>query len=152
MSIATQSASSYWSVVLENGQELSQAGTKVDLARAEERPIDWSLDVVGTGDILKVKTLSLHCPNGQEVSLPIKEPGTAFQLHQAAAGAMSGLRFEIAHIIGRVDDRETGACTCWAWDATRGKMLHWQDNVRDMRAWKIGHLAYAVQGFVGVAE
>jgi len=103
------------------------------------RPIDWSLDVVSTGDIYKIKEVSLHCPNGQIASLAIEEPGTVFQLKIASLGTMTGMRTVQSHLIGKVMDKLSGACDCYIWDRQLGLIL-FHSSVYAFGAWRAGVL------------
>src|SRR5258708_25522014 len=107
---------SYWRVIFDTGRQLSER----DLV-ASQRPADWTLDLVTTGDILRVRELHLIYPGffTRAAALKIVEPGTAFQFKTGGLtveGDGTQSRQIFAQVIGRVDDKQTGDCTCWIWD------------------------------------
>lgn len=156
----------YWKVILTSGKEINgmeqKKVTELDLALKPElkghvmRSIDWTLDLVSTGDVRRIKELHLICPgvNWPGV-LKIKEPGTAFQFKNTS-------RFNIAEtgqvlesqVIGRVDDKATGACTCIICDRFMGVFVYHSNigiNGNTFGSWhpriaSISSLALDVQG------
>src|SRR5579871_6335530 len=88
----------YWEVTLITGKKISGIETKKVTERDRllkphlkgvmARSVDWTLDLVTTGDVLKIKELSVIAPG---VHLPgilkITEPGTAFEFKNASAMA-----------------------------------------------------------------
>src|SRR5947209_4879187 len=109
----------YWSVLLRTGKRLSEHQIVPTLAHGQKglRTLDWALDLVSTGDIKRVKEVTLHCPDGRTAVLEIPESGTAFQfktksMHMLGAND-TGLEFQV---IGRVLDKVSGRCECLAWD------------------------------------
>src|SRR5438045_1897656 len=85
-----------WAVKLSTGKFLSERDMVWDSLQREhgadgifptrpnKRPFDWTLDLVQTGDVRKIRELWLVCPPnphspfGNTARLPIVEPGTAF--------------------------------------------------------------------------
>lgn len=136
----------YWAARLSDGSWRSELDTRHEIRTGTVRPFDWSLDLVDTGDVLKIRELWLFCPPnrlsplGNTARLPIVEPGTAFQFKVGnlfAVGA-SG-RNKAAQIIGRIDDKVSGACTCFIWDEElRAMGQPWQTNVNDFGTWRDG--------------
>ncbi len=126
---------SYWKVVLTSGKELSENKLVLDFRRGGYRPIDWALDLNTTGDLLKIKELYLICPNGQQQMLQITEPGTAFQFKRKSVDIF-GPVLE-AQGIGRVTDKETGACECWIWDIQLG-LIPYKSTVTNFGIWREG--------------
>jgi len=118
---------SWWRVVLTTGQVLSERQLRFDLRVGGLRPFDWAHDLTDNGDVLKIKELYLECPpnqqhpGGQVIRLDISEPGTAFQFKTASVDTLgANQRVLEAQVIGRVDDKENGLCTCYIWDAKQG--------------------------------
>jgi hypothetical protein len=148
----------YWAVKLTSGKMLTELDTQFDHLHGYARPFDWTLDLVSTGDILKVTELWLFCPSnvlnprGQIARLPIPEPGTAFQFKVGMMDAFGEPgRGMIAQCIGRVDDKETGVCTCFVWDTQLGALGTWSSNIYAMGSWRedigaIGAVSHDVLG------
>lgn len=127
---------SYWRVVLTNGKELTENKLVLDLRRGGYRCIDWALDLNSTGDLLKIKELWLICPNGEQRMLRIDEPGTALQFKHTNRDffGATGQTLE-AQCIGKVTDKETGACECWLWDRMLG-LVEYHSNIYDFGSWR----------------
>jgi len=134
---------SYWQVTLSTGRRLSEMDVVSSPLQGSERPADWTLDLVTTGDILKVKELCLIYPGWftRPAILKITEPGTAFQFKTASAMAFgaNGRQLE-AQVIGRITNKETGACECYIWDRHLG-LIGYQSNVRTFGSWDPGRIA-----------
>jgi hypothetical protein len=123
---------SFWVVRLNTGEWVSEARVKTDVYQGRERHFDWVLDLVANGDVLKIQQLWLLCPPsktsplGNTARLDITEPGTAFQFKVATVDSsivgpsIHGIQ---AHIIGRVDNKETGDCTCYIYDPIESGMI-----------------------------
>jgi hypothetical protein len=131
---------SYWAVKLSTGERLCEARVTTDLLRATERHFDWTLDLVATSDVLKIKELWLLCPPsktsplGNTARLDISEPGTAFQFKIAMVdSAIASMvdRSVQAHVIGRVTNKETGACDCYIYDPVEGGMITPETQIYD---------------------
>ena len=87
--------------------------------------LDWTLDICGpSADWKRITELWMICPPsyispaGNTARLPIITPGTAFQLKVGFLDSNIGqsLKRQVAQIIGRVVDEETGACECFVYD------------------------------------
>jgi hypothetical protein len=119
--------------------------------------------MVTTGDIKKIAELWLLCPPnkenplGQVARLPITEPGTAFQfkigfLDMGVSGTSGARSDRVAHLIGRVDDKETGDCTCFIWDNDWQRLSQpWHSTVYAFGTWRpeiaaLGRLSFDVLG------
>jgi hypothetical protein len=119
--------------------------------------LDWALDLVSTGDIKRVKEITLHCPNGKNAILEIPETGTAFQfktksLNMLGAGG-NNLEFQV---IGRVLDKVSGQCECFIWDyrpkPDQPHLVAYKSTIYHFGSWRdtivpIGALGLDVQGF-----
>lgn len=135
----------WWAVKLDSGEWLCEARLHTDIAAATERHFDWYYDLVGTGDVRRIKELWLLCPPnklsplGNTARLPITTPGTAFDFKVASASSnfVETWRNQEAHIIGRVTDRATGDCECFVWDE-RYQMLcaGFRSNVHNFGTWR----------------
>jgi hypothetical protein len=130
---------SYWSLVLASGKSVSEQSLIFDLRAGGLRPLDWSLDMVSTGDIYKIRTLTLHCPNRQSATLTIEEPGTVFQLKIASMSVLSAGSRVQSHLIGKVVDKEQGLCRCHIWDRELG-LIDFTSSVYRFGSWRPGVL------------
>jgi hypothetical protein len=148
---------SYWAVKLSTGKWCCELDTRFDAGIA--RPFDWTLDLVDTGDVEKIKELWLFCPPspgnplGSTARLPIVEPGTAFQFKVASLHALGASeRWVESQIIGRVEEKETQACTCFIWDAPLRLMsTPYTTTLQQFGSWRegiapIGALSHTVLG------
>jgi hypothetical protein len=133
----TDKERSFWSLMLASGKELQEHSLVFDFRRGGLRVLDWSLDLVSTGDILKIKELRLHCPDRQVLSLIIEEPGTAFQLKIASMTVLAAGMYMQAHVIGKVLDKESGACVCKVWDREMGAFT-FTSSVYAFASWRPG--------------
>lgn len=154
----------YWAVKLEWGGPTGKTRFQCELDQVFDpalkgyRPFDWSLDLVGTGDIKYVTELWLFCPpcpqnpQGNSARLPITEKRTGFQLKIANIDAFGATgRGMQSQIIGRVTDKAQGHCECFVWDADLQAFGHWETNIHHMGSWRpeiapIGTLNYDVLG------
>lgn len=155
----------YWAVKLASGQMYSELTLMNDPSfPAGKRPFDWALDLVANGEVKRIKELFLFCPPnrynpaGQTARLPLLEPGTAFQFKVGFldSNLAGGTRSFVAQVIGRVDDKETGDCTCFVWDglACHGEgalLTPFSSNVYRFGTWRpeiapIGQISFEVQG------
>lgn len=116
---------SFWSVLLTSGEEY-----------CEWNGCDWSKTLVETGKIHQIQELRLHCPTGQVAHLSVSFPSSAFQFKRAVFS--HGMSRRVAHIIGRIDDRKTEACTAHIWDEERGLFLGFQTSFSAFSAWRDG--------------
>lgn len=145
---------SFWAVKLKDPDAwMCEARVVTDIARGEERLFDWSLDLVATGDVLRVKELWLFCPPsitsplGNTARLTITDPGTAFQFKVGTAHA-NGIRQVEAHIIGRVLEKEEGSCECFIWDTAQNGLITpntpiWDSATRQSKRDAAGNLVFA---------
>jgi len=161
----------WWKVVLTTGKEVSERGV---VFRDGIRPIDWTLDLISTGDIYKVKEIWLMFPHElpyhtriergnplhqriegkiSSAVLPIKERGCVFQMKiktlDGSPIAMTSSTFE-AQIIGAVGDKETGECRCYIWDARLG-IIAYKTSIYDFGSWHeriapISNISHSVVG------
>lgn len=148
-----------WAAKLASGKLVSEHDTVSDLRHGSKRALDWSLDLVATGDVLKIKELWLICPPnvvsplGNTARLPIVEPGTAFQFKVASLHALGRWERQVeALVIGRVDNKETGDCTCFIWDTDLSAMsTPYHTNIYAFAPWRdgiapLGKLSHEVLG------
>lgn len=146
-----------WCVKLANGRFLSECDLVRDYSLQRKRPFDWTLDLVNTGDVMQIRELWMVCPPsptsplGNTARLPITEPGTAFQFKTKHLSL--GVGEPVFHqIIGRVDDKATGACTYFVWDhLLRAMSTPLPNNIYDFQSWRpevgrIGALGLDVLG------
>src|SRR5690349_19255980 len=77
---------SYWSCLLTTGKRWNERQLVPTLIKGQRglRRLDWALDLVSTGDIKRIKEITLHCPDGRTAVLEIPESGTAFQFKTKA--------------------------------------------------------------------
>jgi len=133
----------YWRVVLSTGRSLTKHQSVWDQMFGKWRELDWTLDLLATGDILKIKELHLIYPGfRRSVSLCITEPGTAFQFcRQAKSVDMStGLLMDNveAQVIGRVTDKENGLCEGYIWDRVNGLIGYEDVSIYEFPSWRSG--------------
>jgi hypothetical protein len=140
----------YWAVKLSDGSWQSELDWRVDNRFPNSiRPFDWTLDLVATGDVLKIKELWLFCPPnktsplGNTARLPITEPGTAFQFKTASVhGFATDNKVIEAQIIGRVTNKETGECECFIWDYQLNCMSQpYKTSIYNFSSWRDGIVA-----------
>lgn len=149
----------YWSCVLRTGRQWSEHSPVVTIRKGQRgiRKLDWGDDIVSTGDIHKIKELRLHCPDGRVAVLEITPDMPAFQFKTKALNMLGAGGNDLEYIIiGRVIDKATGRCECFAWDyrpkpgepnlvaykSSIYKFGAWRDTVTPMAA-----LSLEVQGF-----
>lgn len=133
----------YWRAVLLTGKKLTKHLIVWDQMLGRERELDWTLDLIGTGDILKIKELHLVYPGLLRYArLKITEPGTAFQFCRQVKGIdpCSGETVDRveAQIIGRVFDKENGLCQGYIWDRVQGLMEYTDVSIYDFPSWRSG--------------
>jgi hypothetical protein len=133
----------YWRVILSNGRKINGYEKRPGLKLNEERPIDWSLDIVSTRDYLNIKELQLVYPGVlRHVSLKITEPGTAFafvrQVHGMDMSSGRVLDHVEAHIIGRVTNKEEGICEGYIWDRVQGLLQYEDVSIYEFPSWRPG--------------
>lgn len=133
----------HWGAVLITGRKLSKYQRVFDQRLGQERELDWSLDLISTGDILKIKELHLVYPGLlRKAVLKITEPGTVFQFCRQVKGfdPSSGQGFDAveAQIIGRVYDKENGLCEGYIWDRVQGLLQYKDVSVYKFPSWRPG--------------
>jgi hypothetical protein len=132
---------------------------------AAPRTYDWTLDLVATGDLLRIKELWMICPPGE-----VSPKGNTATLYFDSKGGEAGMAFHfnvaimtqggrVDHkVIGKVTDRATGDCECFVWDdEIKGMSAVYKTNVNNFASWRpgvapIGRLSHEVVGLRGVAE
>jgi hypothetical protein len=153
---------SYWRVHLTTDKTVTEGQFSFDFTRGS-RNIIWLEDIVGSGDNRNIRDITLCTPEG-DITLPITEPYTAFQFQMGTISLFGGERIPNAQIIGRLNNKETGECTCVIWDVQGeeqpdGSMKHLFVNhittVRNFTSWRggipsIGRLNYEMVGLRGI--
>lgn len=135
----TYPASSYWEVTLSTGKVLSERQLCIDPLRGA-RHLDWTLDLVSTGDVAKITQIALYTAEGV-VALSIDYPQRAFQFKRAGVqfwGDMIANQMT-AQIIGRIEEPASGRCRCYIWDALERRL--YRDivtTVQAFAAWRPG--------------
>jgi hypothetical protein len=134
---------SYWKVVFQNGDELSELDTKpyLDGERVMRvRSVEWLEDIIGSGDLKNVKEAMLCTPKGT-AHLTVTEPYTVFQFSRGTLSMLDGQRIKNMQAVGVVTDRETGECEVAIWDQHTQKIYTMINNVKDFQAWREGVIA-----------
>ena len=135
--------SSFWAARFLNGKVISERDMTSD--HNGKRPIDWTLDLVTTGDILKVTELWLITPANVNPfahipRLVVTIPGSIFQFKIAnldAIGAWGNTR--VAQVIGMVTNLDTGDCIIMAYDEELKRLIPpYQTNVQRIQPWRDG--------------
>lgn len=126
---------SYWEVELTSGKVIRE----IDLVRDSfgKRPVDWTLDLCSTGDLKRVRELRIICPGFLVHGvLKFRESQTAFQFKSSSAvhDGMRQYRILESQVIGRIDDKATGLCSCFIWDRMLG-LFKYRSNIRDFGNW-----------------
>lgn len=149
---------SHWTVLLSTGKTRSERELIPTLRAGMRgvRPLDWTIDLVSTGDIYRVKEISLNCPDGRKATLEIIEPGTVFQLKTRSLNFLGASSNPLEYqVIGRVLDKASGQCECFIWDYHPNgpeHLLAYRSNIYQFGSWRdnimpLGVLAHDVQGF-----
>ena len=138
---------SYWQVKLTTGRTFSELDEPVKFEPdpvtgrmvARKRKIEWAEDIVASGDTAHIKEIHLITPQG-DAYLSIVEPYSAIQFKRGTMMILgAGQRIANAHIIGRVDNLETGDCTATIWDVQEQHLyVDHQTNVKTFAAWRPG--------------
>lgn len=149
---------SYWSCLLTTGKRWSERQLVPTLIKGQRglRRLDWALDLASTGDAKRIKEITLHCPDGRNAVLEIPESGTAFQFKTKSMNMLgsNGVDLEF-QVIGRVLDKISGECECFAWDYRplpgEQHLVAYKTNIHHFGAWRdnitpLGALAIDVQG------
>ena len=141
-----QAGESFWKVTLQSGRTLSELDVVsipvIDAKDPEKkwfvRRYEWLEDLIGSSDIRNVKEVMLCTPKGV-FGLKITEPYTVFQLSRGTASLLEGERHKNAQIIGRVDDKDTGASTAYVWDVQEQEAYQVTFSIHDgFPAWREG--------------
>lgn len=132
---------SYWKVKLTTGKEFHEGQITFDFLHGPHN-ISWIEDIVGSGDNKHISELTLCTPEG-DVTIPILEPYTAFQFQRGTISLFNGERIANCQVIGRVDNKETGACISAIWDVqgdSEGKHLYidYFTSVFNFEKWREG--------------
>lgn len=126
-------AKPYWAIKRHDGSWLCELDR-----------LDWTLDIVTTGDILRASELWMFCPRTQSnpkgstatIRLRPEEKGCAFYFKRALISYEG--RFDHM-IIGKVLDRHTGDCEVFIWDDVLKVMsLPIKNNVNYFSSWRVG--------------
>lgn len=137
----------WWAVRLDNDEWVCEARLHTDVYRGVERHFEWYEDIVANGDGARIKELWLLCPAntlsplGNTARLPILEPWTAFdfKVSHATSNFVSTWKIQEAHVIGRVDNKATGDCTCFIWDERYCVLCEpFHSNVYNFGTWRAG--------------
>jgi len=143
-------AVSYWAVKLQSGKWCTERDIVVDTTHPMgQRPFDWTLDLVGTGDIRRIVELWLLCPQtrfspaGSTGRLLISERGTPFQFKVKSTSGFSAARLihaqRASQVIGRISDKVTGDCLCFIWDHELEVLsAPWKSNIYQFGTWREG--------------
>lgn len=149
----------HWSVLLTTGKRWSERQLVPTLVAGQRgmRRLDWALDIVGTGDIKRVREVTLHCPDGRMAVLEIVEPGTAFQFKTKSLNTLGADSIDLEfQVIGRIMDKQSGQCECFAWDyrpkSGEPNLVVYKSSIYQFGAWRdtitpLGALSLDVQGF-----
>jgi hypothetical protein len=134
---------SYWAVKLVDNRWRCELDGVPDFRTGTSRDLDWSLDIVGSGENNRIKELWMFCPKtvhsplGNTAMLKISERGTAFVL-KAGNFSLYGKK-PLALIIGQVTDKLTGDCQCFIWDEyLRVMSSPFKTNVKNFSSWRDG--------------
>jgi hypothetical protein len=144
----------FWSVLLRGGKTWSER--RLVAGKNGLRRLDWALDLVSTGDIHKIKELILHCPDKRTAVLEITPDMPAFQFKTKSLNVLGSGGSDLEYlVIGRVIDKATGRCECFAWDYRptpgQAQLVAYKSTVYNFGAWRetttrLGALSLEVQG------
>src|SRR6266487_809526 len=149
----------YWSLTLTSGKEWSEQSLVGTLRKGQAgvRQLDWGDDIVSTGDVHKVKELRLHCPDGRVAVLEIADGMEPFQFKTKSLDMLGAGGNDLEYqVIGRVIDKGTGRCECFAWDYRpkpgESNLVAYTSTIYNFGAWRntvtpLGALSLHVQGF-----
>ncbi len=148
----------YWSALLTTGKTWSerQLVTVWRKGHTGLRKLDWGDDIVSTGDIYKIKELTLHCPDGRTAVLEITPDQPAFQFKTKSLNMLGASDIGLeCQVIGRVIDKASGRCECFIWDyrpkAGEAQLIAYKSSIYRFGSWRdtlvpIGALGLQVQG------
>lgn len=133
---------SYWKVVLTSGKTLSELDerTYIDGEKViRVRRLEWLEDIIGSGDIAKVRKVMLCTPQGT-AHIEAREPYTAFQFSRGVMNMLGSqyARVKNCQVVGVVTDKETGGCDCAIWDAQTRQLYTMRNCVKNFSAWREG--------------
>jgi hypothetical protein len=149
----------YWSVLLTTGKRYEERQLVPTLTKGQKglRKLDWMLDLVSTGDIHRIKELTLHCPDGRTAVLEITPDMPAFQFKTKSLNMLGANDMGLeCQVIGRVIDKASGRCECFIWDyrpkAGENQLVAYKSSIYRFGSWRdsmvpIGALSLEVQGF-----
>lgn len=149
----------FWSVLLQSGREWSERSLVASNIKGQKglRKLDWALDLVSTGDIHRIKELTLHCPDGRKAVLEITPDMPAFQFKTKSLEMIGASGTDLEYqVIGRVIDKVTGRCECFIWDYRpklgEEHLIAYKSSIYKFGGWRdtvtpIGALGLDVQGF-----
>jgi hypothetical protein len=126
--------------------------------RQRKNTFDWTMDLVTTGDVLRIEELWLFCPRSTAVpqgsSAVLRfspdDAGTAFHFNvtkMSEAGRID------SKIIGKVINRETHECIYHVWDGQLNILYPpMRTNINDFQAWRpgIAHLGAMSHEVIGL--
>jgi hypothetical protein len=149
----------YWSVLLTTGKRYEERQLVATLTKGQKglRKLDWMLDLVSTGDIHRIRELTLHCPDGRTGVLEITSDMPAFQFKTKSLNMLGASDIGLeCQVIGRVIDKATGRCECFIWDYRpkpgENQLVAYKSSIYRFGSWRdtltpIGALGLEVQGF-----
>lgn len=162
---------SFWAVRLSTGKLISERATVADPRRSlmtpdqlaqvhpnwseaqrehwlntGERPVDWTLDLVSTGDIARIRRIWLVCPphpaypRGAAPALEVPELGRVFQVKVANLDVLGAWgNYRVAQVIGKVLDPLTGDCEVLGWDQEERRIVGpYRSNLAKVELWRAG--------------
>lgn len=148
----------YWEALLSTGKRRSERELITTFKKGQKgiRKLDWTEDLVSTGDIYRIRELILHCPDGRNAVLEITPDMPPFQfktksLNMLGAGG-NDMEFQV---IGRVLDKLSGRCECFIWDYRplpgQNQLLAYKTSIYRFGSWRdtltpLGALGLEVQG------
>ena len=145
----------FWAVKFKNDKWVSELDVVSDEGHGGKRLLDWTLDLVTTGDVTRIKQLWLFCPPnkrnrfGQTAWHNITEDGTAFQLKISTLEGFGDMMLSRKSIlIGKVYNKETGAALAHMWDEDQRQLyVEWATNVYHIGTWRDGILPHGPVSF-----
>jgi hypothetical protein len=145
--------------LLASGKRYEERQLVVTLTKGQKgfRKLDWTLDLVSTGDIHRIKELILHCPDGRIAVLEITPDMPAFQFKTKTLNMLGASDIGLeCQVIGRVIDKASGRCECFIWDyrpkTGAPNLVAYKSSIYRFGSWRdtltpIGALGLEVQGF-----
>lgn len=131
------SGQSYWKAKLSTGKVLCELDTVTDIRSASTRKVEWLEDLIGSGDLDKVREVMLCTPQG-DAHIATERECAFFQLKQGIASLFDGERTRTAQIVGCLND-DDGGCVCAIWDALEQRLYtDFSTNVLRFDKWRDG--------------